>query len=37
MLIVINKKKEQKIKDLSKINQKKLASHFLKLFNKIIE
>ena len=38
MLIVINKKKiKKKFKDLSKINQKKLASHFLKLFNKIIE
>ena len=38
MLIVINKKKRtKKFKDLSKINQKKLASHFLKLFNKIIE
>ena len=29
MLIVINKKKRtKKFKDLSKINQKKLASHF---------
>lgn len=37
MIIAINKKKKlKKSLDLSKVNQKKLGSHFLKLFNKIL-
>ena len=37
LLIVINKKKQlKKNQDLSKINQKKLGNHFLKLIDKIL-
>ena len=36
LLIVLNKKTIKKNQDLSKINQKKLGNHFLKLIDKIL-